>query len=77
MGKHPNLDELEYLFEKGVDFQITAREYEEKTGVPLPKGKNYIKSSSALARKVAEHGYVIIEVQDKPIIERTVYFKKK
>ena len=77
MGKHPNLEKLEYLFEKGVDFHITAKEYEEKTGVPLPKEKNYIKSSSALARKVAEHGYVITEVLEKPIIERTVYFKKK
>lgn len=77
MGKHPNLEELEYLFEKGVDFHITAREYEEKTGAPLPKGKSYIKSVSALARKVAEYGYVITEVQDKPVIERTVYFKKK
>ena len=77
MGKHPNLEELEYLFEKGADFHITAREYEEKTGVPLPKGKNYIKSGSAWARKVAEHGYMIADVQEKPIIERTVYFKKK
>ena len=77
MGKHPNLEKLEYLFEKGIDFQITAREYEEKTGVPLPKAKNYIMNSSALAQKVALHGYVITDVQEKPIIERTVYFKKK
>ncbi|MBE6967947.1 MAG: hypothetical protein E7444_05880 [Ruminococcaceae bacterium] len=77
MGKHPNLNELEYLFEKGVDFHLTAREYEKKTGIPLPKDKNYIKNGSALARRVAEHGFEIIEIQEKPVIERTVYFKKK
>lgn len=77
MGKHPNLNELDYLFKKGSDFRITAREYEEKTGAPLPKGKSYIKNNSALARKVAEHGCVIAEIQEKAIIERTIFIKKK
>ena len=77
MGKHPNLNELEYLFEKGVDFHLTAREYEKKTGILLPKDQNYIKNRSALARRAAEHGFEITEIQEKPVIERTVYFKKK
>ena len=77
MGKHPNLNELDYLFEKDSDFTLTAQEYEEKTGTPLPKEKSYIKNGSALARKVAKHGYAIVEIQEKAIIERTIFIKKK
>ena len=77
MGKHPDLDKLDDLFTKGQDFQLTGKNYEEKTGVALPKGKSYIKNGSALARKAAEHGYVITEVREEPVIVRTVYFTKK
>lgn len=76
MGKHPDLDTLDQLFEKGCDFQITGKEYEAMTGVPLPQGKSYIKNSSALARKAAGKGYTIVDVQEKPVIVKTVYFKK-
>lgn len=76
-GKKPNLDKLNEFFEKGEDFQLTDKLYEEKTGVPLPKTKTYIKSGSALSRKAAEHGYFIVDVHEEPIIVKTVYFKKK
>lgn len=77
MGKHPKLDELEYLFDKGKDFQITASLYEEKTGVPLPTGKNYLKNKSAFAIRAKEKGYFIVDVEEKPIIERSVILKKR
>ena len=77
MGKNPDLDKLDDLFESGADFQLTGKLYEERTGAPLPKEKNYIKNSSALSRKATEHGYVIADVTEQPIIVKTVYFKKK
>ena len=77
MGQHPNLDFLDDLFEKGADFQLTGRLYEEKAGAPLPKEKGYLLRRSALARRAKERGYLIEDVREKPIIERTVIFKKK
>lgn len=77
MAKHPNLNELDYLFEEGTDFQLTDRIYEEKTGVPLPKDKSYIKNRSALANRALEKGFIIADVKDTPIIERTIILKKK
>lgn len=77
MGKHPNLDFLDDLFERGADFQLTDRLYEEKAGTPLPKGKSYLLRQSALARRAKERGYLIEDIQEKPIIERTVIFKKR
>lgn len=43
MGKRPKLDGLNYLFDQGVDFCLTGKEYEEKTGAPLPKNQSYLK----------------------------------
>lgn len=77
MGKNPQLDTLDYLFESANDFQLTGKLYEEKAGVPLPKAKSYIIGRSALARKAKEKGFVIVEVEEKPVIEKTVYFKKE
>lgn len=77
MGKHPDLERLDYLFEKGVDFQLTDKVYEELTGAPLPKSKYYVINNSALAYKAKEKGYIIESVQEKPIIEKTIYIKKK
>ncbi len=76
MGKNPDLDKLDDLFEQGKDFQLTGKLYEERTGVSLPKTKNYIINDSALARKAAEHGYKIVDVREEPIIVRTVFLKK-
>lgn len=77
MGKHPKLDELEYLFENGTDVQLTDKLYEEKTGVSLPKEKSYLKNGSALSHWLKERGYVIVDIQEKPVIEKTVIIKKK
>jgi hypothetical protein len=77
MGKNPDLDKLDDLFEKGKDFQLTGTLYEERTGVALPKSKNYIIKDSALARKAAEHGYRIADVCEKAVVVRTVFLKKE
>ena len=77
MGKRPNLDELEYLFEQGTTVRLTDRLYEEKTGLSLPVGKSYLKNKSALSQWLNNKGYEIVEVQEKPVIERTVIIKKK
>ena len=54
MGKRPKLDGLDYLFDQGVDFCLTAKEYEEKTGAPLPKNQSYLKTGSAFAARAKE-----------------------
>ena len=77
MGKHPDLDTLDDLFETGTDFQLSSDVYEQRTGASLPKGKSYLKYGSALARKAAEKGYMIADVQEIPIILKTVFFEKK
>ena len=77
MGKHPDLSKLDDLFEQGTDFQLTGALYEERTGAVLPKNKSYIKNGSALARKALKYGFEISEVQEKAVIVKTVYFKKK
>lgn len=77
MSKRPKLDELDYLFEAGEDFQITSTEYESRTGVPLPKGKNYLQNNSALARLAKERGYIIIDIVEESVPKRTVLFKRR
>lgn len=77
MGKSPNLDALDDLFEQACDFQLTDTLYEERTGTSLPKGKSYLKNTSALAKRAKERGFIITDIQEKPIIERTVFLKKK
>lgn len=77
MEKNPNLDELEYLFKNGLDVQLTDKLYEEKTGIPLPKDKYYTKNKSALSQWLKNKGYKIVDIQEKPIIQKTVIIKKK
>lgn len=77
MGKRPNLDALDKLFEKGVDFRLPAKLYEECTGAPLPKEKNYLINTSAFAQRAKERGYFIANVEEKATIEKTVVVKKK
>lgn len=77
MGKHPKLSELDKLFDNKTEVQLTDRQYEEKTGVALPQRKDYLMYKSALAEWLKEKGYVIVDVQEKPVIERTVFIRKK
>lgn len=74
----PKLDmsALDDLFAKGKDFTLTDTQYKKKIGTSLPKGTYYIKNNSPLARAATKHGFTITEVVEKPIIARTVVFKK-
>ena len=76
MGKRPKLDGLEYLLDRGEAFQLTGKEYEVATGIPLPKGAYYLRKESALAQWAMERGYYISEIQESCVPERTVFFKK-
>ena len=71
MGKHPKLENLDYLFNTQDNFSLTDSQYESKTGTRLPKNSNYLLNSSALARKCNDLGFSI-KVQEK-----IVYFEKK
>ena len=76
----PKLDltPLDALFSGEKDFELTASQYEEKIGRPMPKSLSGIKGGNApLARKAKEKGYIIASVIDKPVIMKTVIFKKK
>lgn len=77
MGKRPKLTELDYLFEKGTTLEIPDKLYEEKTGVSLPKEKSYLIKRSALSARAKEKGYFIVDVVERPIIERIVILEKK
>ena len=77
MGKKPNINALDCFLDSGDDFQITDNIYENKTGASFPKNKNYILNRSALARWAKEHGYIVFDVVEKPIIQKTVFLKKR
>lgn len=77
MSKHPKLEELDYLFDEGSDFQITSEEYENKAGVPRPKNKGYLRNKSALAQLAKERGYIITDIVEETAPQRTVLFKRK
>lgn len=72
-----DLSALDDLFSSGEDFELTAVQYEQMIGKPMPKSMSGIKGTNApLARKANEKGYAITSVADKPIIMKTVKFSK-
>lgn len=77
MAKQSIAAALNDLFDAGTDFRLSGRVYEERTGKTLPKEKSYLKNNSALAKLAKEKGYIIDDVQETPVIEKTVFFKKK
>lgn len=44
MGKRPNLAELDYLFDKGEDFRLSDRLYQEKNRSSSAKRKELYKA---------------------------------
>lgn len=71
MGKRPNLTTLDSLFEQGKAFSLSDAQYEQKTGVRLPKNTNYILKRSALAKKCEKHGFKMY------VQEKVVFFEKE
>lgn len=41
MAAQPKFDKMIELFQKGNDFELTAKQYTNKTGAEFPKDKNY------------------------------------
>ena len=76
MARTLDLSPLNDLFAKGEDFELTDVQYEEKVKKSLPKNADYIKRKSPLAQKARENGFIIASVIDKPVIMRTVVFKR-
>lgn len=63
-------------FIKKQKFSITNAEYEKLIGRPLPKGKSYIKNDSAIAKWARKKGFTITNIEEAPVIVRTIYFEK-
>lgn len=76
MGRKLNFDELDDLFEQGEDFRLTDKEYEKRVGSPLPKEKSYIKNRSPFGEKARKCGYMIADIEEKAVVERTIILKK-
>ena len=76
MARALDLSPLNDLFAKGEDFELTDIQYENKIKKSLPQNVGYIKRKSPLAQKAKENGFIIAEVIEKPIVMRTVVFKK-
>ncbi len=73
-----DLSALDSLFSKGKDFELTGDQYEKLIKKPMPKSVPGIRGRNApLARKAKEKGFIIASIVDKPVITRTVIFKKQ
>lgn len=55
----PKLEKIIKIMEKGKDFELTNEQYKTKTGLDIPKGKNYVEKRSAVAQRAKEHGFLI------------------
>ena len=71
MGKHPQLDALDKLFDSKNTFSLTDRQYEKLCGIPLPKYTYYLLNRSALAEKCRERGFAL------SVREKVVTFEKE
>ena len=77
MAKRMQLNELDDLFNRNQDFELTDAEYEKRVGKILPKTKSAIVGKmTPLGRKAIEKGYEI-RVEDRPIIQRVIIFTKR
>lgn len=59
MSAQPKFDEMIELFQNGNDFELTAKQYANKTGAEFPKDKNYAEKRSAVAKRANKYGYTI------------------
>lgn len=64
--KKPKLAEIERRLTYGDNFSLTDSQYQKRTGLPLPKRKDYLKKKSALAKLCEKYGYSL-EVQEKKV----------
>ena len=64
-----------YLKDKD-NAELNEMQYKELLGKTMPKGKSYLKNRSSLANWLAKNGYMITEIQEKAVIERTICISK-
>lgn len=77
MAQKMKLDELNDLFSRDINFELTDELYEERVGRSLPKSKQAITGKNTpLRRKADEHGFRI-HVEERPVIQRVVIFTKE
>lgn len=62
----PNLADVETLLAKGEEFSLTDSQYRKKSGLSLPKDRNYLIKKSALSKLCAKYGFRIA-VQEKQV----------
>ena len=67
----PNLTEIEERLKNGELFSLTDAQYTKKTGLALPKEKNYLIKRSALAKLCKKYGYSL------SLTEKRVSFEKE
>ncbi len=76
MAKKMNLEELDDLFLKNKDFELTEEQYENRVGKSLPKSKQGITGKyTPLRRKADECGFKI-SVEERAVIQRVVVFTR-
>lgn len=61
----------------GTDFCFTGEKYKKLTGADLPQSNHYIMQKSALANWAKRKGYTITDVQEEPIVRKTVYMRRE
>jgi len=60
-------------FDKGKDFEVSEKQYEELVGKSIPS-THYIKYSSPIAKLAKKKNYKIT-VDEKPVIKKTLLFQ--
>ena len=73
MGKQLDLKWFLEQFRKKSDFEVSEKTYEEVIGKGLPS-TNYIRYGSPLSKAAKEAGFRI-EVEERPVIQRTLVFR--
>lgn len=66
----PKLKEIDELFDLGMNFSLTEKQYKEKTGLNFPQKTSYFLHDSAVAKRAEMKGYKLV------LSERTVIFEK-
>ena len=70
MARRPDLSKLDSWLGKKDRIDLTDAEYENITGLALPKDRYYLLNRSALARRCIENGYEIRLIDKRVIIEK-------
>ena len=76
MSSRLNFEKLAALLKNKAYIELNENQYKELIGEELPKRKSYIKNQSPFAKWLASNGYIIAEIQEKAVIERTVCIRK-